>query len=87
MPSTDDPASLLRQAAALRRLAGALDGSPAHRLPSLAGDDTWFGPTADRFRADALALGRALDDATSALWRAARSLESQAAALAGPRAM
>ncbi len=78
MPPNDDPAELARRAAGLRRLAMTLDESTAHRLPALAGDDTWFGPTAEHFRADASALLRAVNDAVTMLWRAARDLETRA---------
>jgi hypothetical protein len=74
-----DPDALRARATALRSLAARLDASVLHDLPAAAGDDTWRGPTADAFVADAHRARRRCDDASAALRAAARALESDAA--------
>ena len=79
MTNLADPDALRARATALRSLAARLDASVLHALPALAGDDTWRGPTADAFVADARRAGHRCDDAAAALRGAARALERDAA--------
>ena len=79
MITTSDSDALRARAAALRSLAVRLDASVIHDLRSAAGDDTWRGPTADAFVADAGRVERACDDAAGGLRAAARALDRAAA--------
>jgi len=82
MAAHDDPTELRRRASVLRRLATQLDGSTVRRLPRLADDDTWCGPTATAFRTDTEAAWRGLTRAVESLQRAAARLEREADAAA-----
>jgi hypothetical protein len=81
MAAVTDPVILRQRAGVLRRLAALLDASMVRRLPALAGDDKWCGPTATAFLDDAHALRRALDVAVADLRHDAARLERQAEAL------
>jgi hypothetical protein len=79
MISTPDSDALRARAAALRSLAVRLDASVIHDLRTAAGDDTWRGPTADAFVADARRAERICDDAAAGLRAAAGALDRAAA--------
>lgn len=78
MTNLADPDALRARATALRSLAVRLDASVLHDLPAAAGDDTWRGPTADDFLAEAHRARRRCEDASAALRAAARALERDA---------
>ncbi len=78
MSDSVDPGALRSRAGALRALARRLDASVIGDLTAAAGDDTWRGPTAEAFRADARRAERLRDDAVATLAAAARALEQAA---------
>jgi hypothetical protein len=90
--STTDAADRLRQRATeLRRFAAAIQSAEALQLGTLAGVDTWIGPTPDSCRADIAAMRTDLLGAVGELRATARRFDQQAGELAalpdphGPR--
>jgi hypothetical protein len=79
MTADADPDVLRARAHALRAMAARLDASVLYELVAAAGDDTWRGPTADAFVADARRGERVAADAAAELRAAARTLEATAA--------
>ena len=73
-----DPDVLRARARALRSVAARLDASVIHELVAAAGDDTWRGPTADAFCADARRAERQRAGAGEDLRAAARALDQAA---------
>jgi hypothetical protein len=67
-----------RRAGTLRRFALLIAGAELGALARLAGDDTWYGPTAGAFLDDCRAVDRLVDGAVRDLRGAARRLEQQA---------
>jgi uncharacterized protein YukE len=82
MSDPTESGALRARAGALRDLARRLDGSVLGELIRAGGDDTWRGPTATAFQADARRAERQCDDAAALLRAAARSLDEQAAFVA-----
>jgi uncharacterized protein YukE len=82
MSDPTESGALRARASALRTLAGHLDRSILTELQRAGGDDTWRGPTATAFQADARRASRQCDEAAVLLRAAARSLEAQAEAAA-----
>jgi hypothetical protein len=82
MSDPTESGALRARAGALRALARRLDDSVATELERAGGDDTWRGPTAAAFQADARRAVRGCEEAAALLRRAARSLEVQAEAAA-----
>ena len=75
-----DPDVLRARARALRSVAARLDASVIHELAAAAGDDTWRGPTADAFVADARRAENVCVEAAEEIRSAARALEARAVA-------
>jgi hypothetical protein len=65
----------------LRSVSATIDASRALTVYSLAGPDTWIGPTAEACRDALLALRRQLQASQQSLSDAARCLERRADAL------
>lgn len=81
---------LRRRAASLRRCALVVEDALIGQLLRLAGDATWYGPTAGAFAEDCRTVDRLLAEAADDLRRAALRLDREAleleraAAIAGP---
>jgi len=69
---------LRRRARSLRRFAALVEGAQLDALTRLAGDETWYGPTAAAFLEDCRAIDRLIDDAVDGLRRAATRLDHEA---------
>ncbi len=77
---------LARRAASLRALAERLRAADLTRLARLAGDATWYGPTAGAFLLDCTTVVRLTAGAAGELARAAAHLEATAAAVSAAAA-
>jgi hypothetical protein len=69
---------LQRRARSLRRFAAMVEGAQLGALARLAGDDTWYGPTAAAFQDDCRAIDRLVEEAVDGLRRAAVRLDHEA---------
>ncbi len=78
MPATPASQQLRTRAAALRTKAQQLDHALLRVVAQRAGQDTWIGPTADRFLADLRSSVNNLDAAVDGLRAATRRLERRA---------
>ena len=76
--ANDDAAELIRRATALRLLALRLGWSKARWLSTLAGSETWIGPTPSLCREDLRRVRVTIERAADDLAAAALRLESQA---------
>jgi hypothetical protein len=72
---------LRRRASSLRRCAVLVEDALLGHLARLAGDATWYGPTAGAFADDCRTVGRLLSEAADDLRRAAIQLDHQAVEL------
>ena len=83
-------AELRRRAAGLRRVAASVEDALLGHLARLAGDTTWFGPTAGAFADDCHRVARLLAESADDLRRVATRLDHEAheleraALVAGP---
>ena len=71
-------AELRRRASGLRRVAAVVEDALLGHLGRLAGDATWFGPTAGAFAEDCHTVGRLLAETADDLRRAATRLDHEA---------
>ena len=81
VPDTDatpSAAQLRSRASDLRRFATQIEASQLRALAGLAGDATWYGPTAGAFLADCRTVDRLVEEATDGLRRAATRLDHEA---------
>ena len=77
-PSHEEIRHLRARAGSLRRLAGALERTPALALEPAAGDDTWSGPTPSRLVAELRRLQHAVHAEVDALRSAGWWLDRRA---------
>ena len=71
-------AELRRRASTLRRVAALVEDALLGHLARLAGDATWFGPTAGAFADDCRTVARLLAESADDLRRAATRLDHEA---------
>jgi hypothetical protein len=69
---------LRRRARSLRRFAAMVEGAQLGALARLAGDETWYGPTAGAFLEDCRTVDRLVEEAVDGLRRAATRLDHEA---------
>jgi len=78
MPFTDDPVELQRRAVTARRVGQQLLSLDVHALLRAGGGDTWCGPRANQFLADARVVMRLVERAADELLLVARRLDGDA---------